>query len=224
MLDRAIHPRQTHPIRRTCSTGPGDPETATEDVPADVVARLQRGDVSALEQVFRVFGDRIYNTCRRITGTDADAEDATQDVFLRVLDRATDFRGESRFSTWLFRIAINHTLNVCRARSRRRHDPLDDPDKLDDRTAPSSHGPRPLDSVLHEEELQHLDAALQQLPPDQRAIVTLRELEEMTYTEISEVLDIPVGTVNSRLVRGRERLAELLRQSLPDHLPKQEKT
>ena len=97
-------------------------------------------------------------------------------------------------------------------------------DRLEDREFPSSHGPRPLDSMLREEELQHLDAALQQLPADQRAIVALRELEGMTYAEIGEVLDIPVGTVTSRLVRGRERLAELLRRRLPDYFPEQEKT
>ena len=190
------------------------PSTAgsTDDVAPELLARLQRGDCEALGDLFATFGSRVYNTCRRITGCDSEAEDATQEVFLRVLQKADTFDGRSRFSTWLFRLAVNHTINHCRKHRRRVQHSLDD---LGDQAQPIDRHPLPLESVSSREERGFLDAALQSLPPDQRAIIVLREIEGMTYAEIGAILELPPGTVTSRLVRGRERLTEILRRRLP---------
>lgn len=183
-----------------------------EEVGREVVERLQRGDRAALAQVFMVYGDRIFNTCRRITGSHADAEDATQEVFLRILHKSSSFTGQSRFSTWLFRVAVNHTINLCRKAASRRHRAIVD---LDQEATPQELYPGPLQRAVDLEERQLLDEALQLLPPDQRSIVVLRELEGLTYAEIAEILDLPAGTVTSRLVRGRQRLLQILGRRLP---------
>jgi RNA polymerase sigma-70 factor (ECF subfamily) len=199
-------------------------------LPAEVIAGLQRGETAARGQVFDAYSERVFNTCRRITGCDADAEDATQEVFLRVFAQASTFAGQSRFSTWLLRVAVNHTINMCRARKRRLHSTfgtLSDVGDLGDSSEPTATGlppdqqPAPLEAAIHREECQHLDAALQSLPLDQRTIVVLREIDGLTYAEIGKVLDLPPGTVTSRLVRGRQRLAQALRRYLPcDHDPR----
>ncbi len=182
------------------------------DIAPELLARLQRGDPEALGDLFHAFGNRVYNTCRRITGCDSYAEDATQEVFLRVLRQARKFDGRSRFSTWLFRLAVNHTINLCRKNRRHSARSIDD---LEDDILLTDEHPLPLESVALREERQLLDEALQNLSTDQRTIIILREIEGMSYAEIGAVLELPPGTVTSRLVRGRERLAEMLRRRLP---------
>jgi RNA polymerase sigma-70 factor, ECF subfamily len=196
------------PVTPPIEPGPPPGETVAEEVSAELLARLRNGDAAALTELFHTFGTRIYNTCRRIVGSDADAEDATQEVFLRVLTQAAKFDGRSRFGTWLFRLAVNHTINLSRKNRRRAGCDLDQVE------LPTDTQPTPLESVLQREERRHLDEALQSLPADQRAILILREIEGLTYAEIGGILDLPPGTVTSRLVRGRERLAEMLRRRL----------
>lgn len=191
---------------------PPPTSAAADEVAPELLARLQRGDTDALGDLFAIFGDRVYNTCRRITGCDTDAEDAVQEVFLRVLHKASTFDGRSRFSTWLFRMTVNHTINLCRKNRRRSQQSIDD---LGDGSTPVDSHPLPLESVESREERRWLDEALASLPPDQRAIITLREIEGMSYAEIGAILDLPAGTVTSRLVRGRERLTAILRRRLP---------
>jgi RNA polymerase sigma-70 factor (ECF subfamily) len=200
---------------------PKIPRPEPLEVAPDVVTRLQRGDPAALRDLVDCYGDRVFNACRRITGSHADAEDATQEVFLRVFEQAAKFRGDCRFGTWLLRVAVNHTINLCRSARRRRARPLHevDPDTTPDL---ASAGPAPLESVVEREERRHLDEALQHLPDDQRAVIILREIEGLSYGEIAAVLELPVGTVNSRIVRGRQRLLEILRHRLPVSFPDQQ--
>jgi len=110
VTNRAISkPRpNSSPMAETAGTTPGD-------IAPELLARLQRGDPDALGDLFHAFGNRVYNTCRRITGCDSHAEDATQEVFLRLLGQASSFAGRAKFSTWLFRLAMNHTINLCQA-------------------------------------------------------------------------------------------------------------
>ncbi len=179
------------------------------EVCQSIIVRLQQGDIAALEPVFHTYGDRVYSICRRITGREADADDATQEVFLRAWDQIGKFSGRSRFSTWLFRLTVNHTQNYLKAAKRRIARSLSD---LPEAAIPSDNG-HPSEVLSRKEECAHLDHMLQKLPLDQRTVLVLRELERMSYAEIGEVLGIPAGTVTSRLVRGRERLKELLLDS-----------
>lgn len=172
----------------------------------ELVAAAQAGDRRALDRLLRDHQDRIHAVCRRITGNDADALDATQDALIAVVRGLPRFDGRSRFSTWAYRVATNACLDELRRRRRR---PLvglpeHDGEVLD---IPDASG-RAVDADVADRLL--LDAALAQLPDDFRAAVVLRDLCQLDYAEIAEVLEIPAGTVRSRIARGRGHLADLL--------------
>lgn len=172
------------------------------DLPRSTLSRLRAGDPRALEATYRLFGPRIYRLCLGMLRHAHDAEDATQEVFLRLLERARQFDGRSRFSTWLHRLAVNHCLHRLERDQTRRAGELDE--TLGDRAR------SPLDAAQGNETLQLATALLARVAPHHRAVLVLREVEGLSYAEIAEVLGVPVGTVMSRLARGRERLAALV--------------
>ncbi len=173
---------------------------------AALIAAAQAGDRRALDKLLRDQESRIYAVCRRIAGNDADALDATQEAMIAVVRGLPRFDGRSRFSTWVYRVATNACLDELRRRRRRpvvglpEHDgmPIEQPD-------PST--PDPGDAVA---DRLLIDAALAELPEDFRAAVVLRDLCQLDYAEIAEVLGIPPGTVRSRIARGRGHLADKL--------------
>lgn len=197
---------------RDCPTGEGGARTAPTpaatliDLSRDDLERLRHGSVDALEVVYRAFGDRVYRICRGMLGQRTDAEDAVQDVFLRVFDKVGTFSGRSRFSTWIHRLTVNHCLNRLTARSRTPR-PLPD---LGDDLEPQSAAPSPLEVSCEDEAREHLDQSLQRLDPAARAIIVLREIDQLGYQEIADTLDIPIGTVMSRLSRARQKLYGLM--------------
>jgi RNA polymerase sigma-70 factor (ECF subfamily) len=178
-----------------------------EDAEA-LVDAARGGDRSALERLLRLQQPAIHAVCRRITGNDADALDATQEALLAVVRGLPSFDRRSRLSTWTYRIATNASLDELRRR-KRRPVPIDDDDSLERRGAPaaarasSDHA----DAVVAREVIDH---ALAGLAPEFRAAVVLRDLCELDYAEIAAVLDIPAGTVRSRIARGRAHLADAL--------------
>lgn len=171
-----------------------------------LVDAARAGDRRALERLLRLQQPKVHAVCRRITGNDADALDATQEALIAIVRGLPRFDGRSRFSTWAYRIATNACLDELRRRSRRpvvglpEHEgtPLDVVD-------PTS--PDPGAVVAERDEL---DAALATLAPEFRAAVVLRDLCRLDYAEIAEVLEIPPGTVRSRIARGRAQLAGIL--------------
>ena len=168
--------------------------------PADV-ERLRRGDRAALELAYRHFGARVHATCRGLLGNAADAEDAVQEVFLKLRERATQFDGVSRFSTWLFRISVNHCLQRLEKGRLRSVEqlPQDGPSEFADR------GASPLELAHAHDAREVLERRLAELNDEHRAVLVLRELNDLSYAQIAAVLDVPVGTVMSRLARARER-------------------
>ena len=156
-----------------------------------------------MEALLREHHDRLYAVCRRLTGNDADAADATQETLLAVVRGLDRFDGRSRFATWSYRVAVNASLDELRRRRRRPEPGLDEqtPGALD----------RAVTDGVHPTELRlDIDAALRQLPLEFRAAVVLRDLCGLDYAEIAEVLEIPAGTVRSRIARGRAALVPLL--------------
>jgi RNA polymerase sigma-70 factor, ECF subfamily len=148
--------------------------------------------------------------CRRLTGNDADAADATQETLLAIVRGLRGFDGRSRFSTWSYRIAVNASLDELRRR-RRRPEPGVDPFLDAPGRGPMGSAGSSLRSPADTSDLRlDIDAALLRLPPDFRAAVVLRDLCALDYAEIASVLDIPVGTVRSRIARGRSLLVPLL--------------
>ncbi|HWJ60693.1 MAG TPA: sigma-70 family RNA polymerase sigma factor [Acidimicrobiales bacterium] len=187
------------------------------DDPARLVEAARTGDRRALDRLLRIHQPQIHAVCRRITGNDADALDATQEALIAIVRGLPRFDGRSKFSTWAYRIATNACLDELRRRKRRPVVGLPEHDGTAvDPVDPSL--PDPGDTVGDRDEV---DAALAQLALDFRAAVVLRDLCQLDYAEIAEVLEIPAGTVRSRIARGRAQLADLLRgnQPAPDERP-----
>lgn len=160
-----------------------------------------------MNQLLERHYDRIHAVCRRITGTASDADDAAQEALIRIVRGLPSFDGRSQFGTWAYRVATNVSLDELRRRRRRpqlhsaRDDTDDDPEPLDPRA--EREVVAPVDRIV-------LDAALAELPDEFRAPLVLRDVSDLDYAEIAEVLEIPIGTVKSRLARGRRQLAERL--------------
>lgn len=187
------------------------------DLDDRVLQRLKSGDLAALETTYRLFGDRLLRLSRHLLGCEADAEDAMQEVFLKVFERAHQFDGRSRFSTWLYRLAINHCLNRLERERRRSGEPL----QAGDQESPVDAAPSPLELAHERESKERLERLLARLSDEHRAVLVLREIESLSYEEIAAALEIPVGTVMSRLARARARLVELVgKNSSPRSLHK----
>ena len=192
---------------------PDDPVAESAGVPGevgeDVLERLRRGDIAALEELYHFYGNRVFRVCLGILGNRDDAEDATQEVFLRVFEQSSKFSGRCLFSTWLLRLGANHTLNMVKAAGRRSR--LSRP-LANDLVCPA---PAPEHSSIAAERRAAIVDLLQQLPAEQRQVVVLREMEGLSYADLAEVLGVPVGTVTSRLIRGRDKLRDLARDGGP---------
>jgi RNA polymerase sigma-70 factor (ECF subfamily) len=173
-------------------------EVADDD--ADLVLAARSGDRRAQERLLASAYDRIWPVCRRICGSEADAADAAQEAVILVLRNLDRFDGRSRFSTWVYRIATNASLDELRRRRRR---PIADDDAVLDRAHAEG-------AVMHPDDIAaarvDADRALAGVPAEFRAALALRELAGLDYAEISEVLGIPPGTVRSRIARGRAAL------------------
>jgi RNA polymerase sigma-70 factor (ECF subfamily) len=167
-----------------------------------LVAAAQAGDQRALDQLLRLHYDRVYAVCRRLAGNEADALDAAQEALMAIVRGLPRFDGRAQFGTWAYRVATNACLDELRRRKRR-----PDPGLPEHEQAPRGGDPELSDQVA-----DHLDidAALQTLPEEFRAPVVLRDLAGLDYAEIASVLDIPPGTVRSRIARGRAALAREL--------------
>jgi RNA polymerase sigma-70 factor (ECF subfamily) len=173
---------------------------------AQLVISAQAGDRLALERLLRLHYDRVHAVCRRIVGTSHDADDAAQEAMIRIVKGLRSFDGRSSFGTWVHRIASNTALDELRKRRRRPmlHVVGDDgevPDVVD------SLAERRVDSVA---DRLSIDDAIASLPDDFRAAVVLRDVADLDYSEIAEVLGVPIGTVKSRIARGRSLLADHL--------------
>jgi RNA polymerase sigma-70 factor (ECF subfamily) len=178
-----------------------------QDLPSDVIERCQRGDVAALGEIYAAHGARVWRVARNLLGREADADDLTQDVFLRLFERIHQFEGRSSLATWIHRTTVNLCLNRIAERNRKTARSLDD-------VASSAAEPADLGLApsARAESADELEAWLGPLDPDARAILVLREVEGLEYSEIAAALDVPIGTVMSRLSRAREKLAELARR------------
>jgi len=173
----------------------------------ELVARAQAGDRAALDRLLRAHYDRIHAICRRIAGNDADAADATQEALMAIVRGLPKFDNRAAFSTWSYRVATNACLDELRRRKRRPTPSLvDEHDGWADKQV-DDHGPAFDEELVVRDELQ---AALNDLPPEFREPVVLRDCVGMDYAEIAETLGIPPGTVRSRIARGRTKLADLV--------------
>ena len=184
---------------------------------AILVRQCQNGDLEAMSCLIVKYQDRVYNAIYKICQNHDDAAELTQDTFVKVLENISSFRGKSSFYTWLFRVAVNHTLNYCKRRFKLSPVSLDaENDQIEEskgKLAAVLAAPDGLDPavVAQQKELSQIVVNLiGQLPEEYRVVLVLRDIEQMTYAEIAEVLRIETGTVKSRLSRARARLRQLL--------------
>lgn len=185
--------------------------TRQPDADRDLVAAAGQGDIAAFEKLVQRHQTRLIGYLRGLTNTESDAEDLAQEAFLRAYRSLKGFRGTSSFRTWLYQIATNVFRNWL---EKRRNQAPVNAGSID---APAPGRDEPAEPMGEENpEARHLqrdaiDRALAELPEDQREAVLLRDVEGFEYREIAEQLGVPLGTVESRIFRGRARLKELLR-------------
>ena len=168
-----------------------------------LVRAAQAGDRAALEQLVRRHHERVVAVCRRITGNESDALDAAQEAMIAMVRGLARFDGRSSVSTWVYRIATNASLDELRRRRRRPLTVVRDADHPHHEVADPAAG-RPIDLVADRAEVE---AALLTLPEEFRIPVVLRDVADMEYSDIALTLGVPVGTVKSRIARGRGMLA-----------------
>ncbi len=171
------------------------------------MAAAQDGDRGALDTLLRRHHDRLYALCRRVTGNDADGADACQEALIAIVRALDRFDGRSSFSTWAYRVATNACLDELRRRRRRPEPGLPSDEGLFGGGGGGGAGGDPFSGV---DTRVAVDAALIGLGPEYRVAVVLRDLCGLAYSEIAEVLGVPIGTVRSRIARGRSALIPFL--------------
>jgi RNA polymerase sigma-70 factor (ECF subfamily) len=186
---------------------------------AAIVAELKAGSEAAYAWLIGEFQQPVYGLVYRIVNDPADAADTTQEVFLKVFRGMKHFHGESSLKTWIYRIALHEAANRRRwwFRHKARETSIEPPEPEDAnagekaiQAALTDHRDSPFDCVAHHEVQQRVEEELRKLPEPYRTTLVLRDLEDMSYEEIAEVLEVSLGTVKSRLTRGRDALRERL--------------
>lgn len=180
------------------------------------MAAAQAGDRTALDQLLRRHYDRVHAVCRRITGSEADAADAAQEAMIAMVRSLPRFDGRSTFGTWAYRIATNASLDELRRRRRRPAVARTDGEERLHQEAADPDAGMQIDAVATRDEL---DSALARLSDDFRVPVVLRDLADLDYAEIAAALDVPIGTVKSRIARGRAALGEALTRTAGNQPP-----
>jgi RNA polymerase sigma-70 factor (ECF subfamily) len=173
----------------------------------ELVEAARRGDAAAMDTLLRRHYDRVHAVCRRIAGATRDADDAAQEAMIRIVRGLDSFDGRSSFGTWAYRIATNTSLDELRKRKRRPQLHV-----VDDDAGPTH---EPADELAHRRidavsDRMAITEAVAALPEEFRAAVVMRDVADLDYAEIADELGIPVGTVKSRIARGRRLLVERL--------------
>ena len=166
----------------------------------ELIQRAQQGDAAAIREIYRMHAPRVYAIVKRVAGDDGLAEDWSQEAWVRIFRALGSFRGDARFSTWLYRIAVNSALHGQRWRVRRVRHETPMLETVAGRTSPEP-------TILR---LQ-LERAMQALPERMRQVLVLHDVEGYTHEDIAELLGVAVGTSKSQLFKARARMRELLR-------------
>ena len=184
----------------------------TREQDAAIVRKVLGGDANAFETLVLEYEKNVYNIALRMTGNSEDAADMTQEAFIKAYNSLQSFRGDSKFSVWLYRIVSNVCLDFLRSKNRRPTVSLsvedDDGEDAQLDVADESQSPELLlDRKLTRDSVRR---GLDSLPPDYRQILLLREIQGLSYDEIAQALSLEVGTVKSRIFRARKRLCTFL--------------
>ena len=172
-----------------------------------IIARARRGDADAFEQLVTAYRNQVFRLALRMCGNEADADEVAQEAFLSAWKGLPNFRGESRFSTWLYQLTTHAAIDLMRREKRQAAaEDIDEITTADD-------GPSPQQQVERAETRREVRSALMQLPEEYRQVLVLRFMQELSYEEIGRALKLPVGTVKSRLNRAKAQLKDILSRS-----------
>lgn len=172
-----------------------------------IIARARRGDADAFEQLVVAYRDQVFRLALRMCGSEADADEVAQEAFLSAWKALPNFRGESQFSTWLYQLTTHAAIDLMR-REKRQIAAADITE-----VSAADPAPSPQQQAEQSEQREIVRDAILQLAPEQREVVVLRFMEELSYEEIGAVLKLPPGTVKSRLNRAKAQLKEILSKS-----------
>ena len=173
----------------------------------NIIARARRGDADAFEQLVVAYRDQVFRLALRMCGSEADADEVAQEAFLSAWKALPNFRGESQFSTWLYQLTTHAAIDLMR-REKRQIAAADITE-----VSAADPAPSPQQQAEQSEQREIVRDAILQLAPEQREVVVLRFMEELSYEEIGAVLKLPSGTVKSRLNRAKAQLKEILSKS-----------
>lgn len=206
--------RQGHGFRRIARSNPNARHAfvSEEQLDTELVARAQKGDARAFELLVRKYQSRIVSLAERLVG-DSDAQDVAQESFIKAHRALKGFKGDAQFFTWLYRITVNTAKNYLVAR--RRRPATQDVDAVDaeqfGHTLQMSDNDTPERLLLSAEIQTHVTQAIAKLPSDLRQAISLRELDGLSYEEIADIMECPIGTVRSRIFRAREAIDVVLK-------------
>jgi len=184
------------------------------EIARETIELAAGGDIAAFEDIYKAFSSTVYTVALGVTRNAQDAEEAAQDVFVKVYRNLKDFRFGSSFGTWVYRITMNTAINIYRSKARHRAFGMADYAEVKDNI------PDPHDTTKEEVERHHtaesVDRILDKMSPEHRLCITLREIEGLDYKEMAGILRIPLNTVRSRLKRARAAMAACAKEGL-DH-------
>ena len=192
------------------------------DPDAEIIEQIRAGQKEAFENIVMRYNRRVYAVAYRYVNNSEEAADITQEIFIRVWEKLETFRGDSKFSTWLFQLAGNHCKNKLKALKRRRwfqNESLNGHPRDDDYGPARQHespdpGPGELLSGARMQEM--VRNKLEELPEDQRTVLMMRDIDDLDYDEIAEATGLALGTVKSRIHRGRIELAKRIKREMAD--------
>jgi RNA polymerase sigma-70 factor (ECF subfamily) len=182
-----------------------------EDIAQDILERAALGEIEAFERIYKGASGFVYNVALRVTRNSADAEEVTQDVFMKIYRSLKSFGFRSSFKTWVYRITVNTAINSFRRNSSRKENVHMDYDSIAE-ALPGNNSTS--DAAIQRDNEGRLNVLLKRLIPEYRVCLVLREIEGLSYQEIAESLKVPINTVRSRLKRAREALVLEARKGL----------
>jgi RNA polymerase sigma-70 factor (ECF subfamily) len=177
-----------------------------------IIRNVQEGDSESFKELFETHKDLVYSVCYRFFENKDDAKDASQDIFIKVFHSINSFKFESKFSTWLYRISVNYCLNETRKRKSIKWLSLDILwDKFDrDEIITRNKAENPHQNIERKEAKEMISKALDSLPPNQKTAIILSKFEDLSYNEISRIMNCSVSSVESLLFRAKQNLAKKL--------------
>ena len=186
----------------------------SEMTEAEAIRLAQQGDAGAFERIYRLHSRRVYALCLRMVGNTAEAEDLAQDAFLQLFRKIGTFRGESAFSTWLHRLAVNVVLMKLRKKTLPETSLEETTDPDDESSGPRREIGVPDLLLAGSIDRIHLDRAIEQLPPGYRQVFVLHDVQGFEHNEIAKLMECSIGNSKSQLHKARMRLRELLQETL----------